>query len=57
MSNEPSNIRIPWLASSLSMFCPGLGQIYCGRAGRGLIIFGLFALFGPLVVGMSLITT
>lgn len=57
MSNESSNIRIPWLASSLSMFCPGLGQIYCGRAGRGLIIFGLFALFGPLVVGMSLITT
>ncbi len=57
MSNETSNVRIPWLASSLSMFCPGLGQLYCGRAGRGLIIFCLMMLFGPLAVGLSLLAT
>lgn len=55
-SHETSNARIPWLASSLSMCCPGLGQIYCGRAGRGLIQFGLFGLFGT-SVGTFLIAT
>ncbi len=57
MSHETSHPRIPWLALSLSMCCPGLGQIYCGRAGRGLIIFSLTALFGPLTMGLSLIAT
>ena len=57
MSLEPSHSRIPWLASSLSLICPGLGQIYCGRAGRGLIILGLISLFGPLIVGLALIAT
>ncbi len=57
MSHETSQTRIPWLALSLTMCCPGLGQLYCGRAGRGLIIFSSFALFGPLVVGMSLVAT
>lgn len=57
MSLESSLSRIPWLASSLSMICPGLGQIYCGRAGRGLIILGLASFFGPLIVGLSSIAT
>jgi len=57
MNDKPSNSRIAWLASSLSMFCPGLGQIYCGRAGRGLIIFGMMMLFGPMAVGLSLLAT
>jgi signal peptidase I len=57
MSDESSRSRIPWLAMSLTMCCPGLGQLYCGRAARGLILFGSFALFGPLVVGMSFVAT
>lgn len=54
---ESTNARFPWLAMALTMCCPGLGQLYCGRAARGLMMFGSFALFGPLVVGMSFIAT
>ncbi len=57
ISHESSHARIPWLAMSLTMCCPGLGHLYCGRAARGLIIFGSFALFGPIVVGLSLVAT
>lgn len=56
-NHEPSHARLPWLAVALTMCCPGLGQLYCGRAARGLVMFGSFALFGPLVVGLSLIAT
>lgn len=56
MSHKTSHARIAWLASSLSMCCPGLGQIYCGRAGRGLIHFGLFGMIGP-TVGAVLVAT
>lgn len=56
-SHETSHARLPWLAMALTMCCPGLGQLYCGRAARGLVMFGSFALFGPLVVGLSLIAT
>ncbi len=56
MSRETSHPRIPWLASSLSMCCPGLGQIYCGQAGRGLIQLGLFGSFGP-SVGTFMVAT
>ncbi|MFM9961931.1 MAG: signal peptidase I [Planctomycetaceae bacterium] len=54
--HETSHARIPWLASSMSMCWPGLGQIYCGRVGRGLIQLGLFGLFGP-SMGTFLIAT
>ncbi|MEO0448475.1 MAG: signal peptidase I [Verrucomicrobiota bacterium] len=30
------NRRIPWLATILSLFCPGLGQLYSGFVGRAL---------------------
>lgn len=30
------NRRRPWLAVILSLFCPGLGQLYCGAIGRAL---------------------
>lgn len=56
-SRESSHARLPWLAVALTMCCPGLGQLYCGRAARGLVMFGSFSLFGPLVVGLSLIVT
>lgn len=55
MNHETSRTRIPWLAMSLTMCCPGLGQLYCGRGARGLILFGSFALFGPLMVGLSFV--
>jgi len=42
---------------SLSMFCCGLGQIYCGDAGRGLIFFSLNLLLGPIVVGTASVAT
>lgn len=32
-------IRLPWLAGLLSLITPGLGQLYCGRAYRALLIF------------------
>lgn len=54
---ESTNARLPWLAMALTMCCPGLGQLYCGRAARGLMMFGSFALFGPLVVGMTFVAT
>lgn len=56
-SHEAAHVRLPWLAVALTMCCPGLGQLYCGRAARGLVMFGSFALFGSLVVGLSLTAT
>jgi len=40
----------PWLAAALSMLCAGLGQVYCGRVRRGLVMFGVTVLFGPAVM-------
>jgi len=37
------------------MLCCGLGQIYCGRAGRGLIMYSLSMILGPLVVATVLL--
>jgi signal peptidase I len=52
-SNPPSE-RKPWIAASLSMLCCGLGQIYCGRVGRGLVLYSLSMIFGPMVVATVL---
>uniref|UniRef100_A0A7C2K1E1 Signal peptidase I n=1 Tax=Schlesneria paludicola TaxID=360056 RepID=A0A7C2K1E1_9PLAN len=54
MSSSLSLERKPWVAASLSMLCCGLGQIYCGRAGRGLVLYSLSMMFGPLVVATVL---
>ena len=45
--------RRPGVAMSLSMLCCGLGQIYCGDAGRGLILFSSCLLLGPTVVATA----
>jgi signal peptidase I len=42
--------REPWLAAVLSLFAPGLGQVYSGHLVRGLVLFLLSLLFVPLVV-------
>lgn len=47
--------RKPWIASSLSLLCTGLGQIYCGRVGRGLIMNSVSLLFGPVIVGTAVL--
>ena len=39
MTSEMSHVRKPSLAMWLSYFCCGLGQIYCGRVGRGLVMY------------------
>jgi signal peptidase I len=53
MSNENQHVRKPWIATSLSLVCTGLGHIYCGRVGRGLILYSLTLLFGPILVGTA----
>lgn len=47
--------REPWLAVALSLFCPGLGQIYCGEIVRGLVLFLASLLFTPLVLLAALL--
>lgn len=37
------------LAAVLSFFIPGLGQIYNGQIGKGIIIFILFAIFSAMI--------
>jgi len=53
MNTEMSHVRKPWVAASLSLLCTGLGQIYCGRAGRGLVMYSLSLLFGPLIIATA----
>lgn len=50
MNPEMSHVRKPWIATSLSLICAGLGQIYCGRVGRGLLMYTTSLMFGPLLV-------
>lgn len=47
--------REPWLAVVLSLFSPGLGQVYCGEIVRGLVLFLASLLFTPLVVLTALL--
>lgn len=54
MNPEMSHVRKPWIATSLSLICTGLGQIYCGRVGRGLLMYTTSLMFGPLLVVTAL---
>jgi len=50
MSNEIQNPKSPrwaWLAFTLSLLFPGLGQVYCGRIGRGLLFMLAYLLLVP----------
>src|SRR5688572_4163721 len=42
--------RQPVVAMLLSLFGPGLGQIYCGQLGKAAVIFLLATLFGALAL-------
>src|SRR5215475_4035707 len=50
-SSPPSDpplppVKLDWLAAGLSFLIPGLGQVYQGRVGKGLLYFGgLYLLF------------
>ncbi len=55
MSTNPVAGREPWLAVTLSLFAPGLGQIYCGEIVRGLVLFLASLMFIPLVVLAALL--
>ena len=54
MNTAVSHVRKPWIATSLSLVCTGLGQIYCGRAGRGLMMYSGSLLFGPIIIATAL---
>jgi signal peptidase I len=41
-----------WLAMAFSLIMPGLGQVYCGRLRRGLVLSFLNTLPLPLIIGL-----
>jgi signal peptidase I len=48
------NRRSPWIAVLLSLLCGGLGQVYCGRIARGLVLMLLCGGLGPVVAALAL---
>lgn len=54
ISNAPA--RSPLIAVILSLAAAGLGQIYCGRIVRGLVIFLGSLLFAPAIVVAALLS-
>jgi len=51
------NKRRVWLALILSFLLPGLGQLYCGKFRRGLVLFLLSILNVPLILCLFYIST
>jgi len=47
---DAANSRFSWLAIIFSLIMPGMGQIYCGRLGLGLLITLLFGASTPIIV-------
>jgi len=47
MEINDSGPRRAWLAVIFSLFCVGLGQVYCGRVARGVKLFLLSLVFVP----------
>src|SRR3954463_11714685 len=50
MSTPNASARNPLIAVILSLAATGLGQIYCGRIVRGLVMFLGSLLFAPAIV-------
>lgn len=42
-------MKKPWVAVVLSLFCPGLGHLYCGRPSRAALFF-----FAPLAITLAI---
>src|SRR5688572_13691623 len=55
MSTPNAPARSPSVAVILSLAATGLGQIYCGRIVRGLVMFLGSMLFAPLIVAAALL--
>ena len=55
MSTPNASARSPLIAVILSLAATGLGQIYCGRIVRGLVMFLGSLLFAPVVVAAALL--
>lgn len=53
-SNQPLEVELkePWLAALLAWLVPGLGHIYQGRTGKGILFF--VCVFGTFVFGLML---
>lgn len=49
MTTKMSHVRKPSVAMWLSSFCCGLGQIYCGRVGRGLVMYCTSMMIWPIM--------
>jgi signal peptidase I len=50
MDNKPTSPRAAWTAAVLSLFCTGLGHLYCGRIVRGMGLFLASLVFAPAAV-------
>ena len=50
MAAVNTTARRPWIAFVLSLFCTGLGHVYCGQAATGLILFVASLLFVPVTI-------
>ncbi len=48
------NKRRMWVAIMFSLIMPGLGQVYCGRLARGLVLTFLNMLPLPIIIGLLL---
>src|SRR4051812_21301707 len=57
MSTPNASARSPLIAVILSLAATGLGQIYCGRIVRGLVMFLGSLLFAPAIVVAALLPT
>src|SRR6476660_2037662 len=55
MSTPNPSARSPLIAVILSLAATGLGQVYCGRIVRGLVMFLGSLLFAPAVVVAALL--
>jgi len=49
-NNRRTHPREPVIAFLLSVLCPGLGHIYCGKPAKGLVLFFLGFVFVPIMV-------
>ena len=48
--------RHVWVAIMFSLIMPGLGQVYCGKLARGLVLNFLNILPLPIIVGLFLMS-
>jgi len=55
LSTPNASARSPLIAVILSLAATGLGQIYCGRIVRGLVMFLGSLLFAPAIVVAALL--